>query len=57
MIVTLPALDDEPCPHCGAANAGPKVYVWRVADERGLHYECACCARPFGLAPPDPPDV
>ena len=44
MVVRIPALDDVLCPRCGAENAGEKIYVWRVADERGPHHECDACA-------------
>lgn len=42
----MPAPDvDGPCPKCRAENVGDrKFYVWRVADERGLHWECDVCA-------------
>lgn len=44
MSVRIPALEDERCEKCGAENIGRKVYVWRVADERGPHMECDQCS-------------
>lgn len=44
MSVRIAALQDELCPKCCAENIGRKVYVWRVADERGPHFECDVCA-------------
>ena len=42
--VKMPALDDELCPCCAAANHGDAVSVWRVTTAGGLHYECDVCA-------------
>lgn len=39
------------CPHCHESNTNTKGYVYRVADERGLHWECEACSyawRPDG---------
>ena len=44
MSVSIPALADEMCPKCGSSNTDKKFYVWRVSDERGLHFECNVCA-------------
>jgi hypothetical protein len=44
MTVRAPALNDEVCPKCGAANHDRAVSLWRVADERGLHWQCDCCS-------------
>lgn len=44
MSIRIPALDDESCPHCHACNHGTTYTVWRVADERGLHFQCDCCS-------------
>jgi hypothetical protein len=33
------------CPKCHAENVTDlHHYIWRVADERGLHAECDCCS-------------
>jgi hypothetical protein len=43
--VSIPALADDVCPKCGACNATERQHhVLRVADERGLHFECGVCA-------------
>ena len=40
-----PVATDVACPKCGAVNVDDrKHYIWRVADERGLHQECDSCA-------------
>lgn len=44
MTVRIPAPDDQPCPKCHAVNRPGVEYVWRIADERGLHLECIVCA-------------
>jgi transposase-like protein len=45
MTVKVPAHDDTFCPKCQSANHGTAVSVWKVADERGQHYECDVCGR------------
>jgi DNA-directed RNA polymerase subunit M/transcription elongation factor TFIIS len=55
MTVRAPATDDELCEKCGAANHGTAISVWRVADERGLHWECDQCAHHWVV--PRPPVV
>ena len=48
MTIRMPAINGVRCPKCGAENIPPnKNYVWRVADERGLHFECDVCAHDF----------
>lgn len=44
MTLRIPALYDEACPKCGASNDPKRATVWQVADERGVHFECDCCA-------------
>lgn len=53
----VPAFDSTDCPKCGAGNAGRKVYVWKVADERGIHFECDVCSKawPFTSETPNVP--
>lgn len=53
MYVRIPALLDEACPNCGAANTDTTVTVYRVADERGAGFECDGCALWFRLAQAD----
>ena len=53
--VRIPALPDEICIKCGAANHGRAEIVWRVADNRGSHKECDCCATAWGFRPPVDP--
>lgn len=43
----IPAFDSTACPKCGAGNTDKKYYVWKVSDERGLHFECDVCAADF----------
>jgi hypothetical protein len=46
----MAALPEEECPKCGAFNLeatvdkGPRVHIWKVADERGSHFQCKVCA-------------
>ena len=45
MGVRIAAHSDEVCPKCGSCNPNDRqVTVWRVADERGAHFECDVCA-------------
>lgn len=40
-----PMVTELMCPKCGAINVDDRQhYIWRVADERGLHAECDACA-------------
>ena len=40
---------DVVCPKCDATNATDlQHYIWRVADERGLHWECDACGHHWG---------
>ena len=57
MTFKVPAFDSTDCPKCGAGNAGRKVYVWKVADERGIHFECDVCSKswPFTVETPNTP--
>lgn len=34
----------ERCPKCGESNSPQIGGLWRVADERGMHFECEVCA-------------
>lgn len=49
MHVRIAALPDEECPKCHAfnleqtADRAARVHIWRVADERGSHFQCKCC--------------
>lgn len=47
----VPALLHEVCPRCSASNDPVRTSVWRVADERGLHFECDVCAHEWKLPP------
>ena len=42
--VKIPAPPFEACPHCQEMNTDRIFRVWRVADERGLHFECDSCS-------------
>lgn len=44
MTLRVPAFEGIQCPKCSAENIGAKHCVWKVADERGLHFECDTCA-------------
>jgi predicted RNA-binding Zn-ribbon protein involved in translation (DUF1610 family) len=46
-----PPISELACPKCGSENIGRKIYVWRVADERGQHWECDACATAWGFRP------
>lgn len=51
--VRVPAAPvDPPCPKCDAWNATDRQHhVWRVADERGFHFECNVCGHDWGFQP------
>lgn len=42
--VKIPALESEQCEKCHAENVGRKIYLWRIADERGAGLDCDVCA-------------
>ncbi len=44
------AVVDPPCPKCGESNTETIYRVWRVADERGLHFECDTCSAAWRLS-------
>jgi rubredoxin len=46
-MLKIPALPDELCPKCGAANhseLAAGASVWRVSTGHGLLYECDVCS-------------
>jgi hypothetical protein len=53
----VPAFESTFCPKCDTGNTERKFYVWKVADERGLHFECDVCAHawPFDGETINPP--
>lgn len=44
-----PEITELQCPKCRAENVGRKLHIWRVADERGVHYECSVCAHAWTI--------
>lgn len=46
VVALEPIAADRHCPKCDSCNSHPAHrHIMRVADERGLHYECNVCGQ------------